>query len=356
MTLTKGEKDYITKEIKRSGFPLEIEVAKVLEDKGWEVDPSSPYRDYDQGILREIDLIAHRAMQATLTGRPIAPYSAEVELVIECKKSEEFVWVFFPRPRGDDRGGAIWTEDPNFVQVIQRQYEQYRLQQDPFRRATFRREALQESFYPNIVDEAPLIDASTSRKLKALFHSGVYAPRYFECLLAPNRSMQFLEIKEMKGRASRPRIQSGKSEIFEAVMTLAKAVRWKVMSFSTEIFHRAAATKSEYRTEEKPLSDEYASFSIAVVLPLIIFEGKLCSWSEQGVIEEKEILLEGRCHTERYNETLSMIVVSKDHFIEFIQQINEDLGRLAEAILLKKDELDKQTELIVKGVNPSSES
>lgn len=83
----------------RTGFPLEIEVSSILEKK-WDVVNTASYFDEDEKTMRSIDIAATKSFN------DIAPYFLEINLDIECKKDENFAWVFFTRPFEFD-----WEED-----------------------------------------------------------------------------------------------------------------------------------------------------------------------------------------------------------------------------------------------------
>lgn len=75
----------------KTGFPLEIEVSSILEKK-WDVVNTASYFDEDEKTMRSIDIAATKSFN------DIAPHFLEVNLDIECKKDENFAWVFFTRP------------------------------------------------------------------------------------------------------------------------------------------------------------------------------------------------------------------------------------------------------------------
>jgi hypothetical protein len=86
--------DYLKKEIKKTGYPLEIEISSLLDKKWQFVMNTDTYLDRDEGKLRDIDIYAFD----TLGTEKIAPLGLRAGLVIECKKDEDFAWVFFTRP------------------------------------------------------------------------------------------------------------------------------------------------------------------------------------------------------------------------------------------------------------------
>ncbi len=89
-----SETDEIEKDIKLSGFPLEIEVTAVLKRNGWQVRNQVYYLDKDEGKPRSIDIVAHKAF--------FEEYGVHdrlnISLIIECKASVK-PWVFFTSPK-----------------------------------------------------------------------------------------------------------------------------------------------------------------------------------------------------------------------------------------------------------------
>ena len=83
--------NHLKREIMKTGFPLEIEVSSILEKK-WDVVNTASYFDEDEKTMRSIDIAATKSFN------DIAPHFLEVNLDIECKKDENFAWVFFTRP------------------------------------------------------------------------------------------------------------------------------------------------------------------------------------------------------------------------------------------------------------------
>ncbi|MBW7914631.1 MAG: hypothetical protein H3C54_13255, partial [Taibaiella sp.] len=76
-TTPKSLIEKIRQGITTSGFPLEMSIGNILKNNEWGCTIGSVYEDFETGILREIDICASK----TING-------IEVELLIECKKSE----------------------------------------------------------------------------------------------------------------------------------------------------------------------------------------------------------------------------------------------------------------------------
>lgn len=69
-----------------TGFPTEEQVALTLAEDKWSVTRNARYRNKNDRRYHEIDIIA--------TKRPNPSTKTRVMLVVECKKQEEYPWVF----------------------------------------------------------------------------------------------------------------------------------------------------------------------------------------------------------------------------------------------------------------------
>ncbi len=83
---------YLRKEIRKSGYPLEIEISSMLDGKWEDVINTDSYYDSDEGKTRDVDINARRYYDFHRS------FLFTVNLTIECKKSENSAWVFFSRP------------------------------------------------------------------------------------------------------------------------------------------------------------------------------------------------------------------------------------------------------------------
>jgi hypothetical protein len=90
-----------------------------------------------------------------------------------------------------------------------------------------------------------------------------------------------------------------------------------------------------------------ANLDIEVFIPIIVFDGRLYSWFDGHIEEENEILLNARCYTTHYYEKRLVSVVKKEHFKNFLQNINDDFINLYNFIHRNKSQFDKlATEII----------
>lgn len=87
------KEEHIWEDIEKSGLPLEIDVASILESSGCDVSASQYYVDYDEGKGRQIDALA---TATTGIGSKNYELLIVVHFTIECKKLPGNAWVFFP--------------------------------------------------------------------------------------------------------------------------------------------------------------------------------------------------------------------------------------------------------------------
>lgn len=85
--------DYLKEKIEKTGFPLEIEISSLLRER-WDVLYRESFFDREGKKMRDIDLRASYPLNVT----KLLPLWLDVELDIECKKSENFAWIFFTVP------------------------------------------------------------------------------------------------------------------------------------------------------------------------------------------------------------------------------------------------------------------
>ncbi|WP_018248801.1 hypothetical protein [Orenia marismortui] len=95
-------------QIEKTGFVLEYEVSKILENHGWNVITNRYYIDPMKNIDREIDILAYKVFKF----KGIQYYTS---LIISCKKSEKNVWSFLTKDLKEDDPNinhypvAYWT-------------------------------------------------------------------------------------------------------------------------------------------------------------------------------------------------------------------------------------------------------
>lgn len=87
--------------IVKSGFPLEMSIAKFLRAEGWDTMLGTYFQDFETKKYREFDIVAMKKINTIL-----------VYLFIECKKSEEKQLVLYSPYNKDD---MVWTDYPKLT-------------------------------------------------------------------------------------------------------------------------------------------------------------------------------------------------------------------------------------------------
>lgn len=87
--------------IKKTGFPLEHQVADAFKTAGWNTIGGKYYIDDVDGRARELDLIVYRVKTA-------GEFSFVTALLISCKKDAAHKWVFMSRDRPDVDPNHDW--------------------------------------------------------------------------------------------------------------------------------------------------------------------------------------------------------------------------------------------------------
>jgi hypothetical protein len=93
--------DKYAKEIRKTGFVLESQVANTLRHAGWTVISNKYYEDDFEGSVREIDLLAYKVSK-------VQEISVYTTLLVSCKKSEPDVWALLARPIDLKNPNADW--------------------------------------------------------------------------------------------------------------------------------------------------------------------------------------------------------------------------------------------------------
>lgn len=101
--------DKIIKEIKKTGFPLELHVLDVCSTRNTGRMPNVRYM-YD-GILREVDLYAFFETMIIERKKKGENFQyTSTSMIIECKKSDAKPWVFFSSPIHRDSDIFYYTK------------------------------------------------------------------------------------------------------------------------------------------------------------------------------------------------------------------------------------------------------
>lgn len=130
--------------LNKHGYPLEMEVASIARDAGFEVSQSECYVDPETGLSREIDLILYKSNFSQGEGSVFLSY----RLLVECKSSKDKPWLLFATPNVNDD-----SEQDKFI-------SSYRLEESYFGQDCIKRyiqrlifTGEEFSIYPNLDSE-----------------------------------------------------------------------------------------------------------------------------------------------------------------------------------------------------------
>lgn len=343
----KSRVKFIKEQIEKSGFPFEMRIAATLKEHGWDVLPSSPYWDEDEEKWREIDIKAYKSINCTQRWIKINsedakqyelyPYHLSLALIIQCKKTDKFGWVFFLWPR-DARD--LDTTRINFVDLLTLVKRQSLLTEEirkgnPPSPAELRALNLPPDIFASY---QALVTPEVARKLKFFSELNIIAPNTFKFLLAKKKALTYQEIKLRENRKG-----SGPHEIFESINTLIKAIKYDMKLHSYPIYAGAELAKRNYRE---------GRLEIMIFLPILVFGGELYTWIDGNADESSEVLVEGKCATKRYFENMLINVVRENHFNEFLSKIDKDLLSLSSRLVEGPHGLDEQIKLIMESPYP----
>jgi hypothetical protein len=94
-----NKKEIIRQAILKSGFPLQMEVSGILTERDYEVDNSVYFFDQDEKKSREFDIEAYMSTKQEKSDELVekGEWFLNPSILIECKKSQEFSWIFFDK-------------------------------------------------------------------------------------------------------------------------------------------------------------------------------------------------------------------------------------------------------------------
>lgn len=107
----------ILKVIEKTGFPLELRVSKVLQDRKYHVANNLYYLDKDEEKGREVDM---RALKNFVIKSGDIEFLVRNCLLIECKRSTDQPWVIFTSPQTayDRRQFMMQTRGANIEEKL----------------------------------------------------------------------------------------------------------------------------------------------------------------------------------------------------------------------------------------------
>ena len=266
--MPKTLEEKLIEDINKSGYPLEIEISSILDDK-WDLFNNAYYLDKNTGKEREIDIVALRT--TIRKGKSRILFTTQVVLVIECKKSNTHAWVFFSRPT--IYAALLSGQYLDFVQV-----------------KTNDKSSLQNEIMTYIkgyhYDEFEKV-ASTYAEYKI----------------------------ENLGKNKKKRSQ--KEEIFTAVQKLKNYI----------IYDKEMTIK-----EKKDRSKFINSKIIRFYFPTIVFDGKLYECTIEGLEPQLQETNHVLIHFWHPEGLFYIDVVKREHFNDFIKDINEEKDKIFKKI------------------------
>lgn len=319
--------------LKKSGFPLEIEFSSFLEQKGWSVASSTFHQDQDQGIPREIDLIGWKILHEASGGRKLDPYELGVNLIIECKKSEEYDWVFYTRPRKRNLEfygpqypkGLLYTDFMEFVRTRS-------LLPVAFPALAIRHE---QQFGPLTAVLSPQI----ARQLTDTQQMGIAHAGNLRCLETDAKSIHHEEVP----RQNRPNDLS----VYEVARGLWKAT-WDAMILSKSMMTVMLESIS------KGVRLPSQKWPIHLFLPIVVFDGRMWNWiaEEKRVDKIDEVVLQVHFPSLNYPSPSALICIAqKERAFSLITDIEEDMSKIADLVSSNLVKLNGQIDTIEQGMH-----
>jgi len=280
--------DYLLGKVKKSGYPLEIDVSNILEDERFVVFNTQYYFDEEAQQGRDIDIYAIPIYEVD---DRLLPLRLSTDLAIECKKSETHAWVFYTRPRIPMSSiymrGQFRTTVPESERNSTESFEWF-LQQKCL-----------VLHYDKFAKIAIAYDEIKKKKMDT--ESG----------------------REKKDGSSR-------REIFEAINQLVKFTSYEMH----QTYERIAKAPQTYYRE-----------IITLFFPIIVFDGDMFEMfldlGEPRLERRKHVILgtHYRCPYCRNVESYTVDIVHRSHFKEFMRLWKMELDTTKQAMIRNHDEL-----------------
>jgi len=321
MSKSKKVKEWVLK----SGYPLELEVIDNLKAHDWDVMASVNYFDEDEAKWRELDCKAykHKNFGEVTCVRSLF-YQLTFTLILQCKKSEKFAWVFFPIREKRE----LNIEFVDFLKVARVQSLASR---DP--KAIRYHRTLGVS--RDILLEQPLLEPENARKIKWLTEITSLKVDDFQ---------SFANTEIVSTGTTAPLSGGGKApnELFGAAATATKALVYE-RELTSNAYHASLSLfKKFYSPDVKPF------FGINVILPLLVFDGSIYLWKgKNSDLEElNHVVYLFDYRSSYYFGRYTINVIKKDFLNTFLEELNKDMVHLSLKLKKMKGELDSQIELL----------
>ena len=110
-----SSREEIKQAILRGGFPFQMEISYILSKRGYDVSNSLYFFDRDENKAREFDIETFMDCQKAGSDKlvDVDSWYFNPALLIECKKSENFSWVFF-----DSKPIGAWYDIGHSIDVL----------------------------------------------------------------------------------------------------------------------------------------------------------------------------------------------------------------------------------------------
>ena len=285
--------DYLIEKMKKSGYPLEIEISDSLENERFVVFNTQYYFDEEAKQGRDIDVYAIPLEPDPVDDR-LLPFSLTTDLAIECKKSDTHAWVFYTRPRIPM--SSIYMTG------------QYRTTvPEPKEHST-------ESFEWFLQQECLILHYDKFERIAIAYEE------------IKKRKMDKETGKEVKNGSSR-------KEIFEAINQLVKFTCYELHGTHARIAKLPRTSEREH---------------ITIFFPIIVFDGDMFEVflvSGEPRLEKKTHMLlttHYRCPYCGEVESFTIDIVHRSYFNEFLRKMKMHFYKTIETMLRNHDELLKK--------------
>jgi hypothetical protein len=313
-TKKKDLKEFLREEIRKSGFPLEIEVSSILESIQWDVLNNQPFRDPDEGALRSIDVFAF-PRQTAVEYSKYEPIGFSPKIILECKKSNSHAWVFFTR-RNEDKAFPMDGQVYDFPKEFSTQA--YQTKDTMIEKYFF------YHYYFNWF-------ANAQTGVRSIHYSNFdrVAIAYQEYKISGLES----DDSGHGTPARRNDPTAGRNDILEAINQLVK-----FQEFDT---HESVTSPGRIKGASSPY------YPIELSFLAVVFDGKLFEAipenSDLTLQESKHILLHFNYKPKNSFENLNYFIdiVQKDYFKEYMSKINKDISLIGSKIESEKGKLIK---------------
>jgi len=274
--------DYLVEKIKKSGYPLEIEISTLL-DREYVVFNTQYYFDEKEKQGRDIDIYAMPSLrfQESLMDEKLVPFKLRTEIVVECKKNENNAWVFYNRQNipvsGHHISGQFKTSIPK----------------------------------PRI-----------------------WSPDSFDWLFQKCLTLHYYEFERVAiayDEIRKKKVSSSRREIFEAINQLVKFTSYEIHQILSRI------SKSPKTSSDREF--------IIMFFPIIVFDGDIFEVTfdsgEPNLERKNHILLAThyRCPYCTEVESFMVDVVHRSYFREFMKILEEDFHVIRKNMLQNYDGL-----------------